>query len=166
MKKTLLAVALASSLTSFGAVAADKAPEPSYTIAGNFGLVSDYRFRGASQTNNMPALQGGFDFSHKSGAYMGTWLSNVSQWANAGGSQEIDYYGGYKFSVGPVGLDIGAIAYTYPKNTAATPNATNEFYIGASYGPVSYKISQATGNWFGITSDGAVARQWRCGPLR
>ncbi|MGA0816532.1 MAG: TorF family putative porin, partial [Burkholderiaceae bacterium] len=61
MKKTLLAVALASSLTSFGAVAADKAPEPSYTLTGNIGLVSDYRFRGISQTNKRPAVQGGLD---------------------------------------------------------------------------------------------------------
>ncbi|MFZ9841834.1 MAG: TorF family putative porin, partial [Burkholderiaceae bacterium] len=67
MKKTLLAVALASSLTSFGAVAADKAPEPDFSISGNFGFTSDYRFRGVSQTNKGPAAQGGFDLAHKSG---------------------------------------------------------------------------------------------------
>ncbi|MFZ9162326.1 MAG: TorF family putative porin, partial [Burkholderiaceae bacterium] len=70
MKKTLLAVALASSLTSFGAVAADKAPEPDFSISGNFGLFSDYRFRGISQTDRAPALQGGFDLTHKSGFYL------------------------------------------------------------------------------------------------
>lgn len=156
MKKTLLALALAG-LSSTGAMAAEPAAaEPEYKISGNFGLFSDYRFRGASQTDNMPALQGGFDFTHASGAYLGTWTSNVSQWANLGGSQEIDFYGGYRFELSGVSLDVGAIAYVYPKNKAAPANGTNEFYLGVAYGPASYKISKATGNWFGIGSDGAT----------
>jgi uncharacterized protein (TIGR02001 family) len=153
MKKTLLAIALASSLTSFGAVAADKAPEPDFTITGNFGLFSDYRFRGMSQTDTAPALQGGFDMAHKSGVYLGTWSSNVSGWANTGGNgQEIDIYGGYKFGLGPVGLDVGYLAYIYPDNTPSPSQGTREFYVGASYGPVAYKISRTTGNWFGFCS--------------
>ena len=152
MKKTLLAVAMASSLTSFGAVAADKAPEPDFSISGNFGLFSDYRFRGISQTKKTGALQGGFDLAHKSGAYLGTWASNVSGFANGNGNgQEVDVYGGYKFPLGPVGLDVGYLAYVYPGNAPTTniKQGTREFYLGVGYGPVSYKFSRTTGNWFG-----------------
>jgi hypothetical protein len=126
MKKTLLAVALASSLTSFGAVAADKAPEPSYTLTGNIGLVSDYRFRGVSQTQKGPAVQGGLDLALANGLSFGTWTSNVSQWANLGGSQEIDLYGspvlGFRSAVSPIGIRetnkaLPVLHQTTPLNT-------------------------------------------------
>ncbi len=160
MKKTLLAIALASSLTSFGAVAADKAPEPSYTLTGNIGLVSDYRFRGVSQTQQGPAVQGGLDLALANGLSFGTWTSNVSQWANLGGSQEIDLYGGYATELAGVGVSIGGISYWYPRNkqsAAGSPsNNTFEYYLGLSYGPLAYKISMANGNWFGVEADGAT----------
>ena len=158
MKKTLLAIALASSLTSFGAVAADKAPEPDFTITGNFGLFSDYRFRGMSQTDKAPAAQGGFDVGHKSGLYIGTWTSNVADWANTSGNgQEVDIYAGVKKELGPVVLDLGYLAYIYPSNSTAVPQGTREWYLGASYGPITYKVSRTTGNWFGIAnSSGSI----------
>jgi uncharacterized protein (TIGR02001 family) len=150
MKKTLVALSLAA--MTLPALAQDKkAPEPDYTITGNFGLFSDYRFRGISQTAEKPALQGGFDFAHKSGVYLGTWASNVGTWANLGGSMEIDFYGGFKGSLPmDVGFDIGAIAYEYPGNTPNPSNKTKEWYLGFSKGPLSYKYSRTTGNWFGI----------------
>ena len=163
MKKTLLAVTLAA-LTSgaaTSALAADpKAPEPEFTISGNVALVSDYRFRGVTQTFEKPAIQGGFDFTHQSGAYLGTWASNVGEWANYGGSMEIDFYGGYRGSLptGDIDFDIGIIAYQYPGNTpelltAGSPkNNTREWYVGLSKGPVAYKFYRTTGNWFGIAN--------------
>ena len=159
MKKTLLAVAQASSLTSFGAVAADKAPESSYELSGNVSLVSDYRFRGASQSDKKPAVQAGLDLSFKNGAYLGTWTSTVSQWANPSGEAEVDFYGGYKREFLGLGWDFGAIQYWYPHNVAtgtAAKNNTFEYYAGAAYGPVSYKISRAAGNWFGVNASGAT----------
>lgn len=156
MKKTLLAVALASSLTSFGAVAADKAPEPSYTLSGNIGLVSDYRFRGVSQSQKKPALQAGLDLVLANGLSFGTWTSNVSQWANLGGSQEVDLYGAYSKEIAGVSLSIGGIQYWYPRNIAAPSNNTFEYFLSAAYGPVSYKVSQGNGDWFGVEADGAT----------
>jgi uncharacterized protein (TIGR02001 family) len=158
MKKTLLAIALASSLTSVGALAADKAPEPDFSITGNFGLFSDYRFRGMSQTDKAPAAQGGFDLGHKSGFYIGTWTSNVADWANASGNgQELDIYAGVKKELGPIALDVGYLAYIYPSNSTAVAQGTREWYLGASYGPVTYKVSRTTGNWFGIAnSSGSI----------
>src|ERR1700694_2456994 len=54
------------------------APEPDWTFTGNVGLFSQYVFRGLTQTNEKPAVQGGFDLGHKSGFYAGTWASNIS----------------------------------------------------------------------------------------
>jgi uncharacterized protein (TIGR02001 family) len=146
MKKTLVALSLAA--MAIPALAQQKAPEPDLTLEGNFGIVSDYRFRGISQTDKKPAAQGGFDLGHKSGLYAGVWTSNVSQWTAGGASQEIDVYAGYKLGL-PMGIeaDLGYIRYEYPGNTAG--NKTREFYFGLSYGPLSYKASRTTTNWFG-----------------
>ena len=155
MKKTIIALSLAA--MSLPALAQDKkAPAPDYTIAGNFGLFSDYRFRGVSQTTEKAAVQGGFDFSHKSGLYLGTWASNVNDWANTtGNGMEIDFYGGFKGSLPmEVGFDLGYIAYQYPGTAPTSPDPkqnTRELYLGLSKGPVSYKISRTMSDaWFGI----------------
>ena len=70
--KLKLAVLLSSLAVSGAAMAQAKAPEPDYSFSYNVGLVSDYRYRGISQSRLRPALQGGVDFSHKSGFYLGT----------------------------------------------------------------------------------------------
>ncbi len=106
LKTTLIASVLAF---SGAAMAQTKAPEPDYTVSGNMSLNSDYRFRGFTQTDYGPALQGGFDFAHKSGFYLGNWNSNVLSPLFTGASLEMDFYGGYKGSFGDVGYDVGAI---------------------------------------------------------
>src|ERR1035437_4409760 len=60
------------------ATAPAAAPASPHTFTGNVGLVSQYIFRGLTQTNAHPAIQGGADYSHASGFYAGTWLSNIS----------------------------------------------------------------------------------------
>jgi len=158
MKKTLVALTLAA--MTLPALAQDKkAPEPDYTITGNLGIVSDYRFRGASQTDKKPAVQGGFDFAHKSGFYLGTWASNVSSWASLDGSgQEIDIYGGFKGEL-PLGInfDAGYISYKYPSTESNPKQNTAELYFGISKGPFSYKASRTMSDaWFGIGKVGAL----------
>jgi len=168
MKKTILALSLAA--LSVPALAQGKKPEPEYTITGNVGVFSDYRFRGISQTRLAPALQGGFDLAHKSGFYLGNWNSNVSstQFMDGAGL-EMDLYGGYKTEVFGLGLDLGAIYYYYPEaQIRATTNATRlgkydnqEVYVGLSYGPVSFKTSYAISNYFGLkgTTDAALGAE-------
>ena len=169
MKKTLLAVALASSLTSFGAVAADKAPEPDFSISGNFGITSDYRFRGVSQTNKGPAFQGGFDITHKSGFAAGVWGSNVSEWtAPQGAGLETDIYASYSKEVVGIGLSVGGISYMYPGSKVGTNTDgydanknywnTQELFAGLSYGPVAYKVSRTMSDYyFSLGKDGPGA---------
>jgi uncharacterized protein (TIGR02001 family) len=176
LKKTLIAAAIAAAYaTSTGVFAADAAPaeaakpeeaKPPYTLTGNFGIFSQYIFRGLTQTNRKPAAQGGFDYAHESGFYAGTWMSNIS-WlkenaSNAvagtvqgtyggGGSLEADFYGGYKWSLpNDFVLDLGTLYYWYPGdiNTnlvaapAGTPKAdTWEIYIAPTWKWLSAKYS-------------------------
>ncbi|MEN9794243.1 MAG: hypothetical protein RJA17_783, partial [Pseudomonadota bacterium] len=159
MKKTLLAVTLAA-LTSGAAstvLAADsKAPAPDFSVSANVGVFSDYRFRGISQTDRKPAIQGGFDISHKSGAYVGNWNSNVSGFGTApSGNVEMDLYAGYKFEFSGLSFDVGTIYYFYPGSIAFATGApkvdTHEIYAGIGYGPVSLKISNTLSKgYFGI----------------
>src|SRR5436190_22836171 len=127
--KMLAALAFAALLPTAGLAQtptpAPSAPEPDWTFTGNVGLFSQYVFRGISQTNEKPAVQGGFDLGHKSGFYAGTWASNIS-WisdgtsgnppgSTASASLEWDFYGGYKGSLpADFGYDLGALYYYYP----------------------------------------------------
>src|SRR4051794_38631677 len=95
MRKLVVPLALAaSSFISSSANAQQAAPAPS-PVTGNITLASEYRFRGIDQTAGKPAIQGGFDYSHASGVYLGNWNSNISQGAGfPGGNIEMDFYGG------------------------------------------------------------------------
>jgi uncharacterized protein (TIGR02001 family) len=154
--KAQLAV-LVSALAACGAVNAQTqaaAPEPDYTLSFNVGVVTDYRYRGISQSRLRPALQGGADFAHKSGFYVGTWASTIRWISDAGGDAdvELDIYGGYKFTAGPVGLDVGVLRYLYPGSRfgfAPHPNTT-ELYAAGTWGPATLKYSHSTTNLFGF----------------
>ena len=82
-------------------------------------LASQYRYRGLMQTNNKPAIQGGFDLAHSSGLYLGNWNSSIS-WLGDSNSAvsapvEMDFYGGYKGELAPsVPFDLGVMQYYYP----------------------------------------------------
>lgn len=170
-KKTAIAGLVAAALAPGLAPAAE--PTPDYTLTGNLGLFSQYIFRGLTQTNREPALQGGFDFAHSSGFYLGTWGSNVS-WLRdagayrAGGSLELDIYGGYKATLGDFTGDIGTLYYWYPGDptfaapgaAAANPKANTHEIYGAlgwkwfsakySYGikDETFAVLNSDGTWY------------------
>ena len=168
-----IALAAAATLTSGTVLAQAAAPaeKPDFVVTGNFGITSDYRFRGLQQTDGDPAFQGGFDLAHSSGLYVGTWGSNVSSWAAGPGTStklEIDLYGGYKTEVAGVGVDLGAIAYMYPGSSSGGGNLTTgesdgtnwrantqEAYVGLSYGIATFKTSYVLSkNYFASTCPG------------
>ena len=141
-------------LVGSGAFAQTKPPEPDYTLAYNIGVFSDYRFRGLSQTRLEPALQGGVDFTHKSGFYLGAWASNIKWIKDLGGKNsnaEIDVYGGYRGTVSELGYDLGLLTYIYPGHRGFLPvnPETTEIYGALTYGPVTAKYSHAVTNAFG-----------------
>lgn len=124
-------------------------------VTGNFGVVSDYRYRGISQTQNSVAVQGGVDYTHASGFYAGNWNSSVSSQLYTNGSGiESDLYAGFKKEIFGVTVDIGTLNYFYAKATNGTSNDfdTNEVYIGLTYGPVAVKRSQSLSNYFGVAN--------------
>lgn len=135
---------------------------PPYTLSANVSLVSDYYFRGLTQTWGKPAIQGGFDFAHSSGLYAGTWASNVSGNQFAGGSMEWDFYGGYNFKVNDdFTVGGGAIYYYYPGanyDQASSPAYdekfdTAELYLNATWKFLTFKWSYALTDYFGVNED-------------
>ena len=116
MKKLLLLLTIVS-LPSFASVSA------------NVSFTSDYIWRGMTQSDG-PAIQGGFDYASDGGFYAGIWGSNVN--FNDGAGSELDYYFGYGFDMGGVGVDIGYIAYDYPDNDSDLN--FEEIYVGLSMG--------------------------------
>lgn len=146
------AATLLSTLALSGAAFAQTTTAPDYTLSFNVGAVSDYRYRGISQTRLKPALQAGADFSHSSGFYLGTWASTVKWIRDAGGDArvELDLYGGYKGSAGPIGYDVGVLRYQYPSHDLAISPNTTEVYLAGSFGPATLKYSHAVTNLFGF----------------
>lgn len=142
-----LALAAAAS-TTFGfagtALADDPAAAPTsdFKITGSAAVASQYRFRGVSQSNNLPVVQGALTIAHKSGLYVSTWGSSAesndpTQAANIGGT-EIDVFGGWTGPLGKSGLTIdgGLYGYIYPGATGG-----NYFEI---YGSLTRTIGPAT----------------------
>jgi uncharacterized protein (TIGR02001 family) len=169
-KKSVIAGLSVAALGS-GLAQSQQPPASPHTLTGNVGLFSQYIFRGLTQTNGDPALQGGLDYGHESGFYVGTWGSNIS-WLrdgggyNASGSLELDIYGGFKGSIGKsdFGYDVGLLYYWYPGDvnpgctmsavgsTVACPKAdTLEVYGALSWKWLSAKLSYSLGDeTFGV----------------
>ena len=155
MKKIATPLVLAMSLAFAGNALAQAAPAaPESTMSFNVGGVNEYRYRGISQSRFDTALSGGADYADKSGVYVGVWGSSIKWIKDAGGKSntEVDYYAGYKFTVGDVGYDIGFLHYDYSGNALKPSANTNEFYGAATMGPVTLKYSQSTGNLFGFAN--------------
>ena len=147
MRELLLASAVSAAffmpVTVSAQTAPAAAPASPPTVTGNLSLGSEYIFRGLSQTNGKPTLQGGADYSHASGFYAGTWLSNISWFTDQNAnikstpislaspgatgapytpnnsnavSLEWDFYAGFKnsFGGGDWNYDVGVIQYYYP----------------------------------------------------
>lgn len=133
-----------------------------WTLSGTAGLVSDYLFRGVSQTQGKPAAQLTFDATHRDGWFAGLFGSGVSNAAYPnGGGNEIDLYGGWRTELSPgVGLELGFISYWFPG--AFTRDAdgkhvsydTQELHAAISHGAASAGIWHAvSSHWSGFAVD-------------
>jgi uncharacterized protein (TIGR02001 family) len=176
-QKTLSGLMLTLGLISapvFAADAAPAAPASPHTFTGNVTLASEYLYRGIAQTRGNSAIQGGFDYSHASGLYAGTWASNIS-WisdsvngavANQSttSSLEIDVYGGYKGSISSdLGYDVGVLTYNYPGSGKTVSGFqqlnqdTTELYGALSWKWLSLKYSHSTTALFGWAKNNGAA---------
>ena len=174
LQKSAVALAASSLMatTAFAQTApAAEAPEAS-PLTANVTVTSDYRYRGISQTNFKPAIQGGFDYAHESGFYIGNWNSSISTISdtapatantNVTAPIEMDFYGGFKKEFFGEGFasDFGVLQYYYPTSglnvsgTYANPNTT-ELYAAQNfaYGPVTgfVKFSYSVSPIFGFAN--------------
>ncbi len=157
---------------SVTAQAEDSDVVPSYSLAYNVGVVSDYRVRGIAQTSRDPAIQGGIDFTSKYGIYLGTAFSNVS-WVKdlngaTKGNVELDFYGGYRAQVTDTNFsyDVGVITYQYPNNNSGVKGffpagtysnaSTVEAYADLTYGIYTLKYNRSLGDFLGnVNSSGS-----------
>lgn len=136
--------ALAAGLLFVSAAAqAEDAPASNFTITGGATIASQYRFRGISQSDNKPVVQGTFTIAHSSGFYVSTWGSSATAGnsvVNIGGT-EIDVYGGWTHALWNSGVtvDAGVYGYIYP---GATPLNYYEIYgsLAKTFGPASAKV--------------------------
>lgn len=158
-KKALVAAAMVCA-TADPAAAAE---ESTHTFTSNVGLYSQYIFRGLTQTNEDPAIQGGMDYSHvPSGFYAGFWGSNISwlrdaappQTYDEGGSLELDLYTGFRGNFGKSDFtyDLGFLYYYYPGDTppGAIKAHTKEVYGGVGWKWLTGKYSYSLDDTFGV----------------
>jgi uncharacterized protein (TIGR02001 family) len=143
-----LATLAASIIPSAPALAQESA------LSFNAGVVTDYRYRGISQSRLQPAVQAGADYADKSGLYVGVWGSTI-KWIKdtpgaTDGSFELDLYGGYKGSAAGLAYDVGVLRYQYVGNKGLSANAnTSEIYGAVTLGMFTAKYSHALTNTFG-----------------
>ena len=167
MQKNKLLVVVLGALFALPALAEEAAvtqhkegvhviPESAHTATSNVSLVSNYLYRGISQTGAKPATQGGFDYGHASGVYAGIWGSNISWLSDAGtatnASVELDTYFGFKSSfAGDFTYDVGFLRYNYPGTYGAgkVKADTDEIYGAVGYKWVTAKYSYSVGDTFG-----------------
>lgn len=136
--------------------------KPDFAVTGSISLVSDYIFRGQSQTWGRPAAQLGVEVNHKSGLYAGFFGSNVSDEWLPGANLETDWYAGYRGTLpgaaSDIGFDVGGIYYYYPggnwKESAFAgsnnPNTLNTFEV---YAALSYK-------WLQVKAGRTLSEYW------
>ena len=162
MKYLSLAAASLAAFVSLPAAAQETAPPKAITVSGSVGLVSDYRFRGVSQSDTQLAVQGGLTIAHESGLYIGTWGSNLAGWGTFGGANmELDLIAGYKVPVGGGTLDVGATWYMYPGGFDNTDFIEPYAKLSGTLGPVGLTAGvayapkqEALGAWY---ANGAAA---------
>jgi uncharacterized protein (TIGR02001 family) len=135
---------------------AQDAPTKAFTVSGSAAVVSDYRFRGVSQSDKNAAVQGGITVAHESGFYAGTWGSNLAGWGTFGGANlELDVFGGYKRSFGAITVDAGLTWYMYPGGADKTDFAEPYIKVSGTVGPASVLAGiayaprqEALGRWY------------------
>jgi uncharacterized protein (TIGR02001 family) len=117
------------------------APSSDFTVTGNVGLVTDYRFRGVSLSGGDPAVQGGVTLTHSSGFYVGAWSSSIDG-GPVYGENELDLFGGWSGDVASgVTVDVGLLRYVYLTNDVGPADYWEPYAsVATQLGPVHAKL--------------------------
>ncbi len=143
----------------------ETAPPSPIMITGSAALVSDYRFRGVSQSDEDLAVQGSVTATHESGLYAGFWASNLAGWGTFGGANlELDILAGYKFKPTEAAtLDVGVTYYLFPGGADETDFFEPYVKLSGTRGPLNLTAGvayapkqQALGRWYFSGADAAA----------
>jgi uncharacterized protein (TIGR02001 family) len=142
----------ATAFAATPALADETDPPSDFTITGSATVASQYRFRGLSQSNNQPVIQGSMTVSHSSGLYVSVWGSSASSNdyndspIDIGGT-EIDVYGGFAHELGGSGvkIDLGVYGYIYPGSANINGGTSGNYVevygsLAKTVGPVAAKV--------------------------
>lgn len=150
-KMTLIASSVVASLSAFSAPTyADDTSAVS--VSGNAAIVSDYRWRGLSQSFNKPAVQAGIDLGLPAGFYLGFWASSISgiEFPDTAGV-ETDWYGGYTYTVNDdLSFDVGGIYVYYPQASGNSSINTTEFHIAGTYKWLTLQYNVDASKYYGV----------------
>jgi hypothetical protein len=164
---SILAIALfGAGLFAAAPARADEFAAPAFRLSGSATLASDYRFRGVSLSDNGPAAQASLRVDHRSGLYVGGFVSSLAGWgAQQRGGVEFDAQTGYRADVAGFALDAGVTGYFFPAGSGTGNFAEFHARLGRTLGPVSVTAGiayappqRALGNWSGTPASRAGAR--------
>lgn len=142
MRRTLKRVSVAGLLIITATPTCADTSTSTYTVSGGATLVSDYRFRGISQTNKRAAVQGTFTVAHASGFYGTVWGSSIDDYVYNGADQEIDLSAGYRKTIGKMTIDGGVLYYYYPGSGGINSDFFEPYVsVAQAVGPLTAKIT-------------------------
>lgn len=138
------AIALSTAALATPAFADETDPPSDITVSGNVALVTDYRFRGVSLSDEEIAIQGGIDVALPAGLYVGTWASSIDEGLGYGGT-ELDVYGGWSGEItSGLTLDAGLLFYLYPGDDGCNCNYYEPYAsLTGSVGPAELTVGVA-----------------------
>ncbi|NRQ41114.1 hypothetical protein HRH59_00805 [Rheinheimera sp. YQF-2] len=138
MIKAAKVTTLASSIVLLG-LSVSSITASAAELSGDITFASDYAFRGISQTEEAPALQGGLSLTDESGFYVSVWGSNVDFLAE--GTLELDVMLGWSGAINDDwSTDVGIMRYGYP-NTATPGSNFWEVYGSLSYKDLTFGLA-------------------------
>lgn len=142
MNKMFFAVsALVLASATAPAFAQDSDVPAELTVSGSATVVSDYRFRGVSQSDKRFAVQGGMTVTHASGFYGSVWGSSIDDYVANGSDQEIDFALGYSKTEGAATFDVGVLYYYYPGSGGVNSDFMEPYAsVKGSFGPATAKV--------------------------
>ena len=141
MRTTFVGLSLFAIVAAAAPALAQDAPASDFTLTGGATMVSDYRFRGISQTNKRFAIQGTFGISHSSGFYLSAWGSSIDDYVANGSDQEIDLIGGWKKAFDGTTVDVGVLYYYYPGSGGINSDFFEPYAsVSHTFGPIGVKV--------------------------
>ena len=150
LSSLLIPFTLAAATPAFAQDSGPTDPPKAVTVGFTAAVVSDYRFRGISQTDKRVAVQGSVTVTHESGLYASIWASNVAGYVIQANNAEveIDLIAGFRKTFGGTTIDVAGLYYLYPQSNRPGDRSSGNYFessvaVTQTIGPVSAKAMLA-----------------------